>query len=68
MKDLRSPSVITLMKPSKNIKVRDAARAMYSRLYGLISRWLGEDNTSVKSVPKEPTQYRDSDHDCSRRP
>ena len=32
METLRSPSVITLIKPSKKIRMRDPARAMNSRL------------------------------------
>lgn len=56
MKNLRSPSVITLMKPSKNIKVKDAARAMYSRLHGLISRWLEEDNRQERTKRAYPVQ------------
>ena len=33
METLRSPSVMTLIKPSKKIRIRDAARAINSRLH-----------------------------------
>lgn len=65
MRRLRSPSVMTLIKPSKNIRTRDPARAMYSRLYGLVSGQLGEE-TVMCDVPEEPPEDRNSNHDCCR--